>query len=426
MQYTTKSLEKSQVELTITVTSDDYQDDVQKAAVRISERAAIKGFRPGKAPYDIVKQEVGELKIMEEAMQTIVESNFTQAVKKEKLQTIGMPQITIEKIAPGNDFIFKAVVALMPEIKLGNIEKIKVEKKEQKVDAKKIDEVISNLQKMQTKEVLKNGIADKKDKATIDMEMFINKVPVEGGQAKDHAVYLGEDHYIPGLNEEVVGLKKDDTKEFTLKFPKEHYQKHLAGKNVDFKIKVNEIYELQHPELDDDFAKALGLDSMDKLRETLKTNLQKEEDAKENQRQEIAIFDQLIESSEIGNIPEVLINAEKNKMFHELKHQLTQQGIDMEKYLEGLKKSEKDIYNDFAVQASQRVKAALVSRQIALDNNLKAEKEDIEKEIEMIKKTYPNDKTVEENLKKPEVLDTLAVAVQNRKVIALLKEKALA
>ncbi|NQU83267.1 MAG: trigger factor [Parcubacteria group bacterium] len=268
MQYTTKSLEKSQVELTITVTSDDYQDDVQKAAVRISERAAIKGFRPGKAPYDIVKQEVGELKIMEEAMQTIVESNFTQAVKKEKLQTIGMPQITIEKIAPGNDFIFKAVVALMPEIKLGNIEKIKVEKKEQKVDAKKIDEVISNLQKMQTKEVLKNGIADKKDKATIDMEMFINKVPVEGGQAKDHAVYLGEDHYIPGLNEEVVGLKKDDTKEFTLKFPKEHYQKHLAGKNVDFKIKVNEIYELQHPELDDDFAKALGLDSMDKLRET--------------------------------------------------------------------------------------------------------------------------------------------------------------
>jgi len=113
-------------------------------------------------------------------------------------------------------------------------------------------------------------------------------------------------------------------------------------------------------------------------------------------------------------------------MFHELKHQLTQQGIDMEKYLEGLKKSEKDIYNDFAVQASQRVKAALVSRQIALDNNLKAEKEDIEKEIEMIKKTYPNDKTVEENLKKPEVLDTLAVAVQNRKVIALLKEKALA
>ncbi|MFH1292294.1 MAG: trigger factor [bacterium] len=423
MKYISKQLPKSQVELVITVEPADYKKDLEKAAIRISERAAIKGFRSGKAPYDIVKQEVGAIKIMEEAMQTIVQSNFTQAIKQEKLETIGMPEITIEKIAPENDFVFKAIVALLPKIKLGDINKIKVTKKEANVEDGKVDEILTNLKKMQAKEVITDRKAEEKDKAVIDMEMFINKVPVEGGQAKGHAVYLNEQHYIPGLNEELVGLGKDDTKEFTLKFPKEHYQKHLAGKNVDFQIKVSDIFELQYPELNDEFAKTLGMENMDKLKSTLQTNLQKEQETKEDQRMEIEIFDKLIESSEFGEIPEILVDSEKHKMFHELKSQLSQQGIELEKYLKDLKKTEKEIHDDFAGQADKRVKSALVSRQIAMDNNIKAEKEDIKEEIELIKKTYPNDKTVEENLQKQEVLDTLAVAVQNRKVIKWLKER---
>ena len=423
MKYQSKTLPKSQVELTITVESADYQDNLQKAATRISERAAIKGFRPGKAPYDTVKQQVGEVKIMEEAMQSIVEENFTKAANEEKIETIGMPQITIEKIAPGNNFVFKATVALMPVIKLGDISKIKIETKTKKVDDKKVEEVLGNLQRMQPKEVLKNSAADKKDKVVIKMDMSINKVPVEGGQADNHGVYLSEEHYIPGLDEQLVGLKKDEEKEFSLKFPAEHYQKHLAGKNVDFKVKVKDVFELQYPELNDEFAKALGLDNMDKLRTTLQANLQKEEDTKEAQRVEIEIFDKLIASSEISEAPEVLVDAEKNKMFHELKHRLSQQGVDMEKYLKDLKKTEKEIYDDFAESADKRVKAALVSRQIALDNDIKADKKDIDQEIELIKKTYPDDKTVKENLKKQEVLDTLVMAVQNRKVVAWLKEQ---
>lgn len=425
MKHTAKTLPKSQVELVITVEPADYQTDLQKAAVRISQRAAIKGFRPGKAPYEMVKQQVGELQILQEAMQTIVEKNFSQAIKQAELETIGMPQITIEKIAPGNDFIFKAIVALMPKIKLGEIDKIKVEKKTVKVDDKKVKEVLDNLKKMRTKEVIANKKANKDDKVLIDMEMFIDKVPVEGGQAKNHAIYLAEKHYIPDLNQELVGLGKNDAKEFTLKFPKEHYQKHLAGKNVDFKIKVNDVYELQLPELNDAFAQTLGMDSLDKLKTTLKGNLQKEEDQREEQRIEIAIFDKLIEASEFSEIPEVLLDAEKHKMFHELKHQLEQQGIELEKYLRDLKKTQEQIYQDFTQQADKRVKSALISRQVALDNGLKVSEEEMTKEIELIKKTYPNDKTVEVNLKKAEVRDTLAVAVQNRKVIKWMKDKVL-
>jgi trigger factor len=278
---------------------------------------------------------------------------------------------------------------------------------------------------MQVKEVLKNGSATKDDKVVIKMEMFKDKVPVEGGQADKHAVYLNEQHYIPGMQDHLVGLKKDDTKEFSLKFPDEHYQKHLAGKNIDFKVIVNDVYELQYPELNDEFAKSLGQENMDKLKTILIQNLTKEAEQRDTQRVDTEIFDSLTASSEFGDIPEVLINSEKQKIFHELKHNLEKYGITMEKYLADLKKTEDEIFKDFTEQAIKRVKAALISRQVALNNNLHAEPAEIEKEIELIKKTYPDDKNVEENIKRPEVKETITVAIQNRKVVAWLREKIL-
>lgn len=425
MKHELKKLEKSQVELTITVEPKDYKKDLENAAVRISERAAIKGFRPGKAPYEMVKQQVGEIKIIEEAMQSIVEHNFFLASKAEKLDTVGMPQITITKIAPGNDLVFTATVALLPTIKLGDLATVKVKHKAKEITDQEIDNVLNDLKKMQTKEIIKPEVSTKDDKVIINMEMFLDKVPVEGGQAPNHQVYLNEPHYIPGLAEQLVGLKKDDTKEFSLKFPKDHYQKNLAGRDIDFKVKVNEVYRLEHPEVNEEFAKTLGQESIEKLKTILRENLAQEAKQKDEQKIEIEILDQMIESAEFSEIPDVLINAEKNKIFQELKYSLENQGIELEKYLKDLKKTEEDIYKDFAEQALRRVKAALLSRQVALENKIKAEKADLDAEIKQIKAAYPDNKNVEENLKKPEVLDTLSLTIQNRKVMSWLKEQIL-
>ncbi|MBP6859811.1 MAG: trigger factor [Candidatus Magasanikbacteria bacterium] len=423
MKYEAKTLDKSQVELTITVEPKDYKKDLEAAAIRISERAAIKGFRAGKAPYEMVKQQVGEIRIIEEAMQPIVEKNFFNAAKEAKLDTVGMPQITITKIAPGNDLVFTATVALLPVIKLGDMSKVKVKHQSKEVTEAEVETVLNDLKKMQTKEILKNGASTKDDKLVINMEMFADKVPVEGGQAPNHQVYLNEPHYIPGLAEQLIGLKKDDAKEFSLKFPKDHYQKHLAGKDIDFKVKVNDVFELQHPDINDEFAKSIGQESLEGLKLIIKTNLSEEAKHKDDQKIEIEILDQMIEASEISEVPDVLINAEKQKIFNELKYSLANQGIEMEKYLKDLKKTEGDIFKDFTEQALRRVKAALISRQVALDNNIKAEKADIDAEVKQIKAAYPDNKNVEENLKKPEVLDTLALTIQNRKVMTFLKEK---
>ena len=425
MKYELKPLEKSQVELTITVEPADYKKEMEAAALRISERAAIKGFRPGKASYEMVKQQVGEIKIIEEAMQSIVEKNFFDATKKEKLDTVGMPQITIIKVAPGNDLVFKAAVALLPKIKIGDLATIKVKYQAKEIGDKEVDDVLNDLKKMQTKEILKSGASTKADKLIVNLEMFFDKVPVDGGQAANHQVYLNEPHYIPGLAEQLIGAKKDDVKEFTLKFPKDHYQKHLAGKDVDFKVKVNDVFELQHPPIDEAFAKSLGQDSVEKLKTVLKENLVADAKHKDDQKIEIEILDKVIESSEIEEVPDVLINAEKNKIFHELKNSLSNQGIEMEQYLKDLKKSEEDIYKDFSEQALRRVKAALVSRQVALENKIEAEKKDVDEEVKMIKAAYPDNKNVEENLKNPSVMETLALTIQNRKVLQFLKDKIL-
>lgn len=423
MKYESKTLEKSQVELTITVEPADYKKDMEAAAVRISERAAIKGFRPGKATYDMVKQQVGEIRIIEEAMQSIVEKNFFDAVKKEKLDTVGMPAITITKVAPGNDLEFKAVVGLLPVIKLGDLSTVKVKHQAKEITDADVDTVLNDLKKMQTKEILKSGEATKEDKLVVNLEMFLDKVPVEGGQAPNHQVYLAEPHYIPGLAEQLIGVKKDDVREFNLKFPKDHYQKNLAGKDIDFKVKVNDVFELQHPPLDDAFAKTLGQENMEKLKTILRDNLIADAKHKDDQKLEIEILDNLIEASEIAVIPDVLIDAEKHKIFNELKNSLGSQGIEMEQYLKDLKKSEEDIYKDFQEQAMRRVKAALVSRQVAIENKIEADKKDVEEEIKMIKAAYPDNKNVEENLKNPQVLETLALTIQNRKVLSFLKDK---
>ncbi|MBD3311695.1 MAG: trigger factor [Candidatus Magasanikbacteria bacterium] len=423
MNYSTKKLENSQVEMKITVEPSDMEEHLKKAATKLSERTAIKGFRKGKAPFDVVKKELGEMAILQEALESIVQHTFYDAIKKEELETIGMPKIEIEKIAPDNDLVYKATVALLPNVKLPEINNIKVVREVKKVEDKQVDETLDALRGMQAKEVIKEGKAEGTDKLVLDMNMSIDKVPVEGGQSKDHQVYLSEKHYIPGFNEQVKGLKKGDEKEFTLDFPKDHYQKNLAGKKVDINVKVKDVFERQLPEMTDEFAKTLGQESVSKLKELIKNNMLQEAETKADQKVEIEILDKLIDKADFEPIPDVLIDAERQKMFYELKSNLEKQGIPIKQYLEDIKKDEKQLFEDFKQQAEKRAKAALVSRQIAKEKNIHVHDEEIDKEIKMMEEMYKDNPQYLENIKRPEVRDTIAMTIQNKKVMDWLKAK---
>jgi len=421
--YTTKKLPKSQMEIKITVKPEEYEAEMQAAAKRLSEKLKLKGFRPGKAPYEVVKREVSEMGIMQEAIEHIVRHSYHSAVVAEKLPIIGHPEIKLDKFAPGNDIEYTAIVALLPKVTLADVKKITVKKDTKKITDEDVEETLDAVRGMQAKEVIKSGKATDKDKLIIDMNMLDNKVPVDGGQAKDYQVYLSEKHYIPGFNEKLVGAKKGDEVKFELDLPKDHYQKHLAGKKISFEVTVKEVYERQLPELNEEFAKKLGQEGVKALKDLIKQNRESEEERRAEQKAQAEMLDKMIEKSKFEEIPEILIKEEKQKMFHELKADLERNGVTMEQYLADIKKTEAELIENFDVQGEKRAKAALLSRQIALDEKIEVSKEELDAELETLKNMYKDNATAQENLQRKEIIDTIATTIQNKKVVAFLSEK---
>lgn len=423
MEYTTKNKEKSQIEIRVTVTPPEYQKELVKAAERLSARTAVKGFRKGHVPYDLLKREVGEMKLLQEALEAIIQTSFYEAMTKAGLATIGMPNIQFEKVAPGNDIVYTATVALLPKVTLPDLRTLAVTKKSAVVDTKKLTDTLEALRGLHATEVIKTGPAQGTDKLVIDMDMSIDKVPVDGGQARNYQVYLSENHYIPGFNEQVSGLKKDEVKEFSLSFPKEHYQKHLAGKTVDFKVTVKDVYERQLPELNDALAKKVGQANAAELRELIQKNLMEEAEEKVRQQAEIAVLDTVIDATTFEPIPDVIIDNEKQKMFYELKRDLDRHGVTIEQYLSDIKKKEDELLADFTTQAERRAKAALVSRQVAQEQAITVSPEELDQEIQTMTEMYKDNTETIDTLKRPEVRDTIMTTLQNRKVVEWLKER---
>lgn len=423
MSYTTKKEGNSQLILTMTITPEEYAPALEAAANKLQAKMTVKGFRKGSAPLDIVKREVGEMTLLQEAMEDIVSKSYIDAVQQEDLDVVGRPEIQIEKLAPGNDIVFSATVSLLPSIKLADPKKLKLKEKEVSVDDTKFTETMDALRGMHAEEIAKDGPAEGTDKLLLDMDMKVDGVPVEGGQAKNHQVYLSENHYIPGFNEQVAGLKKGEQKTFDIDFPEDHYQSQFAGKKVSIDVTVNDVFERKLPEMTDEFAKKLGQDSAQALQDIVRSNMEAEAKQKADQAFEIEMLDTMIEKTKFGELPGILIEAEKQKIFHELTRDLDKHGITVEQYLGDLKKSEEELLADFSEQAEKRAKAALISREIAKQHNIAPSEEEIQSEVDRLKDMYQSDEETIKALSRPEVRDTIAVQIQNRKVMEFLYEQ---
>jgi len=268
MKHTIKNLPKSTLEITFELEPDEIEPFLDEAASRLSKNLKIAGFRPGKAPRKEVEKQVGALKLLEEALESIVRKSYVEVVMSDKLDTVGSPSVDIQKLAPGNTLIFKMTVSTIPKInKLTDYKKTKIKKEPVVVSDEDIMLLLGDLQKVRAREVRKNRPIEKADRVVIDLEISQNNIPVAGGATKGHVVLMDEPYYVPGLTNELLTLKEGDEKRFALTFPEDHFQKNLAGKPVDFKIKVTEIYERISPPIDDDFAKEMGKKTLAELKE---------------------------------------------------------------------------------------------------------------------------------------------------------------
>jgi trigger factor len=425
MQIISKTLQKNQMDIEIEVPADELQKFVEKAVIILGETVKIAGFRAGKVPFDILKQNLGEMAIYEKAAELAIEKTYPAIIKDENIEALGAPQISILKLAPGNLLLYKASISLVPHVKLCDYHKIKIKRNEIIVEEKKLEKILKDLQKMQVKEKLTKNKAKKEDKIVLDMDLFLEKVPVDGGQAKNHAVYLNEPYYIPGFAEQLVGLGEGETKEFTLPFPKEYFQKNLAGKNVDFKVKILSVFELELPPINDDFAKTLGQPTLLDLKNILKDNLRQELEEKEELRVENELLKEIAKKSEFEDIPETLIHSETHKMVHELKDGVTRQGMDFKIYLQNIKKTEEDLEKSFISQATDRIKAALVIKEAAIMEKIEATDAEIEEEVQKFAEIYKDEPTILERIRENESEEYLKNVVINRKTLNFLKKIAI-
>ncbi len=415
--------EKNTVKLTFTVTPEEQQPFLEASAEHISEHANIPGFRPGKASYEVVKQRVGEGKIMEEALEKIVRKYYVDAILSHEIDSVGSPKIDVEKMAAGNDLVFTAVVTRMPRVTtLADWKQLSVAAKIPEVSDADVELAIKDLTRMQTKEVraATDSLVQITDKAVVSMDMKKQGVSIEGGQSQNHSVYLAEEYYIPGFKEQLVGMKEGESKKFTIPFPKEHKQEFLAGQDIDFEVVLKELFHLEPPTIDDAFAQSLGLRDVSMMKELIHKNLLDEKIREESFREEKEMLELIANKSQFENIPDLLLNEEIEKMIRELKTRVEEQGMVFDDYIKSLKRTLAQIKLDFTPQALMRIKVSLLLRQIAKQELVTVTEEEMIKELDETAARY-EEKEAKLQIYSPEYRQYAEQITLNRKVIECIK-----
>lgn len=424
MQVTKKDLEKSQIELTVELPVEEFAPYIEKGAQKVSEEVKIEGFRPGKVPYEVLKQKIGEMTIIEEAAHIAIRKTIDDVIEKNTLerQAIGQPQVNITKLAPGNPLEYKIIVSLLPTIALGEYKNLGLKAEEAKVDDQEIEKALTDLRGMRAKETLAEREAKEGDKVTVSIKMFLDKVPVEGGEHQDLAVILGQNYFVPGFDDKLIGAKKDEVKKFSLSYPDDHHQKNLAGKMVDFEVAIKGVYQRELPELNDEFAGFFGAKNMEDFRKSLEETLLHEKGHSLEMKNESALLGKIVDNAKFGELPEAIVDSEAKNMMLELEQSVIRQGGKFEEYLQHLKKSRTELMLELAPNAIKRVKSALVIREIAIIEKITVTEKEVQDKIGELRKQYANNPEIKKMIEEPGYTHYLANILTNEKVIAKLKE----
>ncbi len=390
-----EKLNGSEVKLSITVLKDDFQKYVDSATKELAAEMKVDGFRNGKVPTSMVEKTVGIEKLLYEAAAEAVRESYINAILDNKIDAIGEPKVDIKKIAKGNDFEFTATVGVLPEIELEGWEKdvVKVNKKfakqESVVEDKEIDHEVEYLAKQRAKIVTVNRVAKEGDQVEIDFDVFQENVAIENGSAKKHLMVLGEGRFIPGFEENLIGMKAGEEKEFKLAFPKEYHAKHLAGKDAEFNVKVNLVQEKQVAKIDDEFAKSIGkFKSLVDLKENIKKGITEEKKRRQEDEHKKEIIEAIIETMKV-DIPNVLLEREMDIMMGELENDISRMGMDKEGYFKQVKTTEEKVKEGWKKEAApKRVKAALILQEIAKKEKLTPDTKEIEEKVNQTLEYY--------------------------------------
>ncbi|MFA5155586.1 MAG: trigger factor [Patescibacteria group bacterium] len=424
MQVQSKDLEKSQRELTVEISVAEFAPYIEKGAEQVSKEVKIEGFRPGKAPLAVLKSKIGEMTILEAAARLAINKTIDEAIEKNTMdrRAIGQPEVSVTKLAPDNPLEYKVVLSLLPTVALGKYKDLNLKFEPVEIGDQEVEKSLKELREMRAKEaIVDRPIADG-DKVVVDIKLFLDKVPVEDGQHNDLAIMMGKDYFVPGFDKQLLGAKKGDVRKFDLPYPENHHQQNLAGKLVEFEVKIKEVYSRELPELNDEFAKFFQLKDLEDLKKNIRESMSNEKQRQADLRNESEMINKIIDDTKFGDLPDVMIDGEVKNMLAEIEASVVRQGGKFEDYLQHIKKDRGALMLELTPNAIKRVKSALAIREIAIIEKISVEHEAIHKKMDELKAQYAKNPEIQKMIGEPGYHHYLENVLTNEKVVDQLKE----
>jgi trigger factor len=422
VKVTQEKIEGRQAYLTVEMEQPEVEAGLSKAYNRLVQKYNIPGFRKGKTPRPILEQYIGKPALLEDAVEKMAPEVYEKAVKEKELKPVARPRIELEKTDP---VIYKMVVPLEPVVKLGDYHQVRATPEPVEVKEEDVDKAIDQLRHQHSLWEPVERQVNSRDLVTLDIESHIGEQPYINQKDAEFEVDKESEFPMKGFSEQLIGLKKGETKEFKLSFPQDYNRAELAGKETSFKVSIKEIKEEKLPALDDDFSKQVKSDfkTMEDLRKNVKDNLQKtsEENAKTAFQQKV--IDAVVTMSEV-EYPPIVEDEELDTMIRQQmqRWQVDENGLDS--YLQSIQKTAEQFKEELRPMAVRSLKQSLVLTELALQENIKIESSDIEKEVEAMTKDLAGerkDKLVE-LLKTPQIQANIASTIVTRRTVEKLTE----
>ncbi|MFY0757381.1 trigger factor [Metabacillus dongyingensis] len=385
-----EKLEGNQGVLTVEVDAETFSNALDEAFKKVSKQVNIPGFRKGKVPRGMFEQRFGVESLYQDALDILLPEVYPQAVEEAGIDPIDRPEIDVEQIEKGKNLIFTAKVVVKPEVKLGEYKGLEVEKMNAEVSEEDVDAEIKTLQERHAELVVKEeGAVENGDTVVIDFEGFVDGEAFEGGTAENYTLEIGSGSFIPGFEDQLVGLEAGGEKDVEVTFPEEYHAENLAGKPATFKVKLHEIKAKELPALDDEFAKDVDeeVESLEALKTKTRTRLEETKKAEAENTLRDSLVDKASDNAEV-DIPQVLIENEVNRMMQEFEQRLQAQGMNLELYFQFSGQDEDALKEQMKEDASKRVKYNLTLEAIAKAENIEVTDEEVDAEIAKMAEMY--------------------------------------
>ena len=418
-----KTEKANEVKLEITIEAEKFDNAMKKVYFQNAKYFNIPGFRKGKAPMNIVEKYYGAQIFYEDAFNEVATEAYDEALEANKIDAVSRPVVDIKQMEKGKDVIFTAVVQTKPEVELGKYKGIEIPKVEYKVEEKDIEHELGHMQEHNSRLItvddraLENG-----DIATIDFEGFVDGVAFDGGKAEGHELEIGSGSFIPGFEDQLVGMKIDEEREIKVTFPKEYFSKDLAGKEAMFKVKLHEIKRKELPELDDEFAKDVSeFDTLAELKASIKEKIEKNNEQRQKYETEDLAIKAVCEDVKV-DIPSGMVEFEVENMMKDFEQRLSYQGLNLDQYLKMIGKTEEEMKKEYEPQAIEAIKSRLVLEAIIKAEKIEASEDEIKAKMEEMAKNYG--KKVEEISENENLKRYLKEGIESEKALEFIVSNA--